>query len=218
MYRVPALQSIPWLEHGFGTRSSENWPESSRLATLKQIHSAQIHIAHRSGGRIGEGDALLTGERDLLVGVRTADCVPILLVDTRLRAVAAIHAGWRGSAQAITSRTLSALQDHFGTATRDVFAAIGPSIGACCYQVGADVAAQFTPWHPELDGVGEPVRIDLAEINARQLVEAGVLPDRIYKNPPCTQCCAETLHSYRRDKEAAGRMISAIGIREENEL
>lgn len=211
VYRIPAFAQFEWLEHGFGSGVSNVWPDPSRVATLKQTHSARIVVASNPG-RIGEGDALISSEPGLLVGVRTADCVPVLLFDSEKRAVAVIHAGWRGTAQQIVVCTLSELAGHFGTLLRDVYAAIGPAIGHCCYQVGPEVARQFAAWWPELEGAAQPVQFDLVETNRRQLVGAGINPERIFAGAPCTSC-TDTLHSYRRDKEAAGRLISAIGIR-----
>src|SRR5450631_3690493 len=90
--RSSALDRFEWLEHGFGTRESSNWPDASRLAVVKQVHSAHVVLAGVGTGYIGQGDALITNRPGLMVGVRTADCVPILLVDPKVRAVAAVHA------------------------------------------------------------------------------------------------------------------------------
>jgi YfiH family protein len=210
--RAVALERFDWLEHGFGTRVSSRWPDPSRLAILKQVHSARILMAGAVTGNIGEGDALITDRPGLLVGVRTADCVPILLVDQKTRAVAAVHAGWRGTAQSIVGSTISNLVDRFGTEPDHVWAAIGPAIGKCCYEVGADVARQFSHWLPELGGCSLAVHLDLAGVNRLQLLQAGVPAENVFTGAPCT-FCTDTLHSYRRDKDASGRMMSAIGIR-----
>jgi YfiH family protein len=212
VYRVPAFNRFEWLEHGFGTRLAAGWPDDSRLVTLKQIHSAKVVTASNGAGRLGEGDALITAQPGLLAAIRTADCVPILLLDAEKRIVAAVHAGWRGTAQQIAAGTISELKGQFGTLLRDVYAAIGPAIGPCCYQVGPEVAQRFTRWWPALEGIDGPTHLDLVETNRRQLIEAGVPPDRVSTGAPCTACTG-TLHSFRRDKDAAGRMISAIGIR-----
>jgi polyphenol oxidase len=213
VFRAPAFEQFDWLEHGFGTRTAAGWPDPARLAMLKQIHSAKVVEANGAAGSIGEGDALITGRPGVLVGVRTADCVPILIADSRKRAVAAVHAGWRGSAQQIVVCTISEMAGRFGTSPDDVYAVIGPAIGHCCYEVGAEVAREFVPWWPELSVNHGPVRLDLAETNRRQLRSAGVAGDRIITGAPCTFCTPQALHSYRRDGAAAGRMISAIGVR-----
>lgn len=214
MYRVAALTGFDWLEHGFGSRAPSTWPDAWRLSMLKQVHSANVLMAGSAAGYIGEGDALVTDRPGQLVGVRTADCVPILLVDSRKRAVAAVHAGWRGTAQRISMCTISEMTRQFGTVPEDVYAAIGPAVGGCCYEVGPEVAREFSRWWPRFDGVQQPVKLDLVATNCRQLIQAGVSSDRIFGGAPCT-FCTHTLHSYRRDREAAGRMISAIGIRNE---
>jgi YfiH family protein len=196
------LARLAWLDHGFGTRHAAV-PEP--LATLHQVHSAVCVDACGRAGRVGEGDALLSDTPGLLVGVRTADCVPILLADETHRAVAAVHAGWRGTVQRIAAHAVEALRARFGTAPAELHAAIGPGIGPCCFEVGPEVAAEF--------GMAGRVKIDLAAINRTQLIEAGVPPERIYSARLCTMCLPEEFHSFRRDRERAGRMISRIGVR-----
>jgi YfiH family protein len=128
-----------------------------------------------------------------------------LLADARTRAVAAVHAGWRGTAAEIVIHALHRMRDDFGTDPKDVYAVIGPGIGACCYQVGEDVALQF--------GRKIAVHLDLAAVNRRQLLMAGMSGEQIDAVGSCTFCDAEMFHSFRRDKEQAGRMISYIGTR-----
>lgn len=196
------LQEIPWLEHGFGTRQGPTSQEG--MASLKQIHSSVSMIAG-GPGYIGEGDALITRVQGLSVSVRTADCFPILLADTANRAVAAVHAGWRGTADRIVAKTLSHMRAEFGTGPADVIAAIGPGIGGCCYEVGEEVARRF--------GMAKAGRIDLAAENLRQLLEVGIPPAQIDRIEACTFCDASRFYSWRRDRESAGRMISYISIR-----
>ncbi len=209
LYRSTSLDSLDWLEHGFGTRRSA-WPAAECLATLQQIHSNHVIEVVRPGPA-GAGDALITNEPGLVVGVKTADCVPVLLADTRNRAVAAVHAGWRGTADAILLRTLEKMAERFGSRPEDVFAAIGPCIQTCCYEVGPEVAERFRHWIPSLEP-GTRQKLDLIEANLRQLGFAGIAPERVDHGAPCTYCRPEQLHSFRRDREQAGRMISAIGI------
>jgi len=203
IYRVRPLAEFAWLEHGFGTRHAD-LAGDPRLATLHQIHSDVCVAAHGRTGRLGDGDALLESQPGSLVAVKTADCLPILLVDEERRAVAAVHAGWRGTVQGIARRAVCAMADEFGTDPAHMHAAIGPGIGRCCYEVGAEVAAQF--------GESGPAHIDLAETNQRQLREAGVSAERIYVANLCTKCGVRDFHSYRRDKAHAGRMLSFAGI------
>ena len=139
------------------------------------------------------------------MGVKTADCFPILLADERAHAVAAVHAGWRGTAQRIVMRAVEAMRDSFGTVPADLHAAIGPGIGSCCYEVGPEVAAEL--------GARDRKHVDQAFINRGQLIAAGMAPDRIYLAGLCTKCGAEEFHSFRRDGASAGRMLSVIGVR-----
>jgi YfiH family protein len=206
IYRVSELDEFPWLVHGFGTRLADLPAGLARLATLKQIHSASCVAAGGRAGILGEGDALLENQPGSVVAVKTADCIPILLVDERRRAVAAVHAGWRGTVARIAGEAVAAMGRSFGTRAEDLHAAIGPGIGKCCYQVGAEVAAYF-------GGQGSG-HIDLSAANRRQLEEAGVTGRRVYASNLCTMCRAEEFYSFRRDQDAAGRMFSFAGIRE----
>jgi YfiH family protein len=214
VYRVLPWLELDWLEHGFGTRQSEGWNEQPELISLTQVHSdVSLYADGSLAGRIGEGDALLTDAPGALVGVRTADCVPILIADDSKRKVAAVHAGWRGTAQAIAAKTVGAMAARFGSHARNLQAAIGPAIGACCYEVGPEVASQFWDLFPGIAGPAERTHLDLPEANRRQLLSAGVPPDRIYLCGLCTACLAEEFFSWRRDRVKHERMVSAIGIR-----
>ncbi len=204
VYRVSELDSLPWLMHGFGTRDSDIPGMFARLGTLKQIHSAECVFAEGRSGVLEQGDALLENTPGSVVAVKTADCIPLLLVDDEHRAVAAVHAGWRGTAAGIAQRAVEAMGARFGTKPEALMAAIGPGIGNCCFEVGPEVAAQF--------GREGRVHIDLAEENRKQLTEAGVTPGRIYASNLCTMCGAGEFHSFRRDREAAGRMYSFAGL------
>lgn len=205
IYRVTELDALAWLVHGFGTRHADIPGMFFHLASLKQIHSAACVVAEGRTGELGRGDALLEDKQGAVVAVKTADCIPILLADERHRAVAAVHAGWRGTVAHIAPQALEAMRERFGTEPEDVHAAIGPGIGKCCYEVGPEVAAQF--------GESGRAHIDLAAANSEQLAEAGVAPERIYTATLCTMCSPQEFHSFRRDKEAAGRLWSFIGIR-----
>ena len=207
LYRVPELDALAWLEHGFGTRQADVPALHRNLATLKQIHSATCVAAAGRVGVLGTGDALLEDTPGSAVAVRTADCVPILIVDERRQSVAAVHAGWRGTVAGIARHAVDAMRERFGSQPEDLHAALGPGIGACCYEVGPEVAAHF--------GEAGRARIDLAAANRAQLLAAGVTPQRIYASNLCTMCRAEEFHSYRRDRESAGRMHSFAGIRSE---
>jgi YfiH family protein len=196
-----ALRQFDWLDHAFGTRHSPLTQDA--MASLTQVHSALV-VNSSTTGCAGEGDALITDRPGIALSIRTADCFPILLADPEHRAAAAIHAGWRGTDQGIVCRTLDAMCSYFGTSPAQIAAAIGPGIGACCYEVGEDVARRF--------GLARAGRIDLAAINREQLIRAGVPASRIDTLGLCTSCESARFHSYRRDHEKAGRMISFIRI------
>ena len=205
IYRVPELDAFPWLEHGFGTRRADVPALYRHLALLKQIHSAECVAAEGRTGVVATADAVLESHPGSVVAVRTADCIPILLIDERHQAVAAVHAGWRGTVAEIAKHAIAAMRERFGTEAADLHAAIGPGIGKCCYEVGPEVAQHF--------GEQGRAHIDLSQANHNQLVNAGVTARRIYASNLCTMCRPEEFHSYRRDRDAAGRMHSFAGIR-----
>jgi hypothetical protein len=171
------------------------------MATLMQIHSA-VPLVAASPGCAGEGDALIAAKRDVTISVRTADCLPILLADESTHTVAALHAGWRGSAAKIVAATVARMENEFGTRPAGLWAAIGPGIGGCCYQVGAEVRGKF--------GLAGPGLLDLERENRSQLVDAGVPLGHIDCFGLCTFCHPLPFHSWRRDQDSAGRMISYI--------
>jgi len=205
VYRSSDLDSLPWLLHGFGTRSADIPSRFPQLATLRQVHSSDCVEALGRRGVLGQGDALIENTTGAVVAVKTADCIPILLADARLHAVAAVHAGWRGAAAGVAQHAVAAMRRSFGSEPADLYAAIGPGIGKCCYEVGPEVAAQF-------GGQGRG-HLDLPDAIRRQLLETGIAPARIQMSDLCTMCMPAEFHSYRRDREAAGRMHSFIGIR-----
>lgn len=204
IYRASELDAFGWLIHGFGTRQAHIPALFGNLATLKQVHSATCVDAGGRCGILGEGDALLEDTPGAVIAVKTADCIPILLVDERHHAVAAVHAGWRGTAAGIAGQAVERMAGQFGTRPDDLHAAIGPGIGPCCYEVGPEVSGQF--------GVEGRTHLDLPGINRRRLEDIGIPADRIYVSNLCTMCRGDEFHSFRRDKEAAGRLFSFAGI------
>jgi YfiH family protein len=203
VFRSEALDDLPWLQHGFGTRLSAGWPNTTNLATAKQIHSDRVLLVQSSGPQ-GEGDALITNLPGISLAIRTADCLPILIADPVNRAVAAIHAGWRGVVSEIAPQAIEAMRRQFGTKPSDLVIAIGPGIGACCFEVGPEVAVQF--------GLSGRTKIDLVETMCRQLGRNGVKAGQISTAGLCSYCDPELFESYRRDREAAGRMVAMIGL------
>jgi YfiH family protein len=212
--RSTLLESLgDWFHHGFGTRHAANWP--GETATLKQIHSDIVHTIDGpcSPKELGSGDALATATPDVTVSIRTADCVPILLVDPQSKSVAAVHAGWKGTQQQIVRRTVDAIIREFGAKASNIHAAIGPAIGPCCYEVSQDVAEQFAAYLPEWTGMGK-THLHLTQFNRWQLIEAGVPVQNIDLDEPplCTRCEATLFESFRRDGAQSGRMHAVIGI------
>jgi hypothetical protein len=191
------------IEHGFGTLgSAEAAPADVALA--RQVHG--VALARAPFAPRPDADAVWSAAPGAAVGVVTADCVPILIADAERRFVCAVHAGWRGSAARIATRTVRALAQRTGSPPSAWVAAIGPHIGPCCYEVDEPVLAAI----PERS-VFRPVRaghamLDLFALNRLQLVGAGVPARRIERVGGCTACDSTRYASYRRDKES-GRML-----------
>jgi hypothetical protein len=193
------------------------------IITAKQIHSAEIIMlrnhteANLKAPRVC--DALMTGAPGLLLGVQTADCVPLLIADVKRRAVASIHAGWRGTRAHIAEKTIARMHAEFGTQPEDCLAAIGPAAGVCCYEVGAEVIGQFRSEFAAADSFisnhqpNGKAHLDLATGNVRQLVSAGMLESNIFASSLCTLCRNELFFSYRLEHQrGVGRMMSVIGV------
>lgn len=217
------------------------------LVSVKQTHSDVIHIVRDAPGALPPGpghappraDASITNRPGILLAVQTADCAPILLADPRNRAVAAVHAGWRGTLQRIVAKTIGQMQMQFGSQPDEILAAIGPAIGGCCYEVGTEVAAAFhaqfeqaADWFDELRTGYEPnplqwlnqmppghqpppknVLLDLKKANRAQLLSAGLRAEHISASDLCTACRRDLFFSYRKEGAATGRMMAVIGIR-----
>ena len=209
------------------------------LVPLKQFHSSLIRFFPSARNEPCKGDASLTNQPGLLLAVQTADCVPILLVDAKKRAVAAIHAGWRGTLARIAEKTVGQMRMRFGCKPSDLLAAMGPSIGGCCYEVGPELVCKFTaqfadaePWFDELRTGEEPnplqwlnmmppghqpppknVRFDLRKANRAQLLAAGLADKNIYTSDLCTGCSGDLFFSYRKQRASSGRMMAVAGIR-----
>jgi YfiH family protein len=208
------------------------------LVNLKQIHSAVIWPFTAAPKQPCKGDASITSTPGLLLGVQTADCVPILLVDPKKRAVAAVHAGWRGTLARILEKTVGELVAKFKSNPSDLLAAIGPCIGPCCYEVGAELVTQFSSQFADAaDYFDEPrsgeepnplqwlnmmppghqpppknVHLDLPKANRSQLLAAGLLEKNIFSSGLCTACHPDVFFSYRKQGPRSGRLLSAIAL------
>src|SRR6516164_7226865 len=208
-----ALDRIPGLVHAFSTRRGERNDFSLGPANspnpMVQMNRARFTAA---AGDAVEGDAAITNLPGVILGVQTADCVPILIADREARSVAAVHAGWRGTAARISEATVERLVERFEIDPKNLIAVIGPHIGACCYEVGEDVAAQIDDTAiVRMPEFSKP-HIDLAAANRAQLVRSGIPESQIETSSLCTKCRDDLFHSYRRDGKAMGHLLSAIGI------
>ena len=237
MVKVAEWERFGWLRHGFTTRAGgetrvygadgelnlgltkEDDAEvvrrnrarvmealgGQRLATVRQVHGVRVVVA---GGEPEEADGMMTGEPGLVLGIMAADCVPVLLADTRLRVVAAVHAGWRGTAAGIAGAGVAAMGREFGSRAEDLVAAVGPSVGQCCYTVGEELRGRFSP------DLFAGNRLDLWEANRRQLVEAGVREVSVVGE--CTACTLvegrRKYFSHRADAGVTGRGMGLIGV------
>lgn len=209
-----AFVSLPWLEHGFQTRLSDYLPGDFKRATLRQIHSDRVVVTRGEAGNLGEGDALVTGVPGVLLAIRTADCVPLLVADPENCAVAAIHAGWRGTVAGVVPRTIETLRAEFGSRPESLLVAIGPCIRREAFEVGPEVAKEFMHLFPERFDLHEKTTVDLGEACFRQLTELGVPRANIFDCGQCSFQDKDRYHSYRRDREQSGRMVSYVGIRQ----
>lgn len=188
------------------------------LAAVRQIHSnLSVEVDSSTWQAVPEADGMMTREPGLLLGIQTADCIPVLVVDPVLRAVAGFHAGWRGTVERIVELGVGRMQRGFGSDPRTLLAAIGPGIGICCYTVGAEVVdrfgAQFAYAGEIFTRDGDVVRLNLIEANRRQLLDAGLKPESISIVGGCTSCHPELYFSHRASGGHAGRMMAVVGIR-----
>lgn len=219
-------------------RKGRPWP----LITLRQIHSDLIHRVDSLPEHLLTGDGLVTDTPGILLAIQTADCLPVVLADSKRRAVGVFHAGWRGTLKRIVEKGVGEMRRYFGTLPRDLKALIGPGIHSCCYYVGQEVRDKFESQFPyasalfhETKETGDihekypllfltarapghsvlpkKIFLDLVEANRRQLVAAGVAPNHITASPLCTSCRVDLLFSYRAEKGVTGRLLGVAGIR-----
>jgi YfiH family protein len=218
---------------GFNDDAAENILENRRrflklfddnwtLAANWQVHGAEVRQVRDAVDARSEDvycDALTTDAPGILLAAKTADCVPVLLGDTRTLACAAVHAGWRGTLAEIVQKTLERMSREFGTRAGDVRACVGPAARGCCYEVGAEVFERFSERFAYARDLFTPTReghalVDLQRANREQLLEAGVPRERIHIAPLCTMCRTDLFFSYRREKRLygrVGRLLSVIG-------
>lgn len=212
------------------------------LVSVRQIHSDLVHVIHGVANQPLSGDGLITNRPGILLGIKTADCVPVLVAERKGRAVGAFHAGWRGTLARIVEKGVGAMRQHFGLERAEMVASIGPCIHSCCYEVSPELRDQFAGQFDyaeqfftdvfSLDPVREKYPLlfmnmrapghgeepsrphrDLVEANRRQLMAAGLAEEAIDSSPLCTSCRKDLLFSHRAEKGNTGRMMAAIGIR-----
>jgi YfiH family protein len=224
--RAGGVSPPPWeslnLGRGVGDdpeRVAENWRRLEaatglRFARVRQVHGTRVIHLQDPTLPAEEADAVLSATPGLAACVSVADCVPILLADPGSGAVAAVHAGWRGTIARVSRAAVRALALLGDAPPARLLAAVGPSIGPCCYQVSPDVASRFAQeiGPVVLGGDGGP-HLDLWEANRRVLVEAGLAPDRVEVAGRCTACDIERFFSHRRDRGRTGRHAAFIGPR-----
>ena len=191
------------------------------MLSVKQVHGTDALLIDRpvSGSDRFEGgwDALVTDQPGVMVAVRTADCVPVLVYDRRRRAVAAIHAGWRGAVAGIVPKTIQLMVSRFAIDETDVRVSIGPSAGPCCYEVDEAVLAPLrrglSDWQSLLrDDRGVKARLDLKALVRRQTAQIGIRPEHITAVNLCTICHSDLFYSYRREGRVNGTMLSGIAL------
>lgn len=224
---------------GFNEDEAENILENRRrflklfpgnwsIAGCWQVHGADVRTVNdRTEAKPAENatgdtiycDAIVSRAEHVLAGVKTADCVPILIGDPAGGAFAAVHAGWRGTLAGIVGFALDRLKNEYDSRAEDLRVAIGPSAASCCYEVGTDVTESFKARFPKCDPLFSPTkpghaRIDLLKANRDQLIASGVLASNIHTAPLCTMCSPDLFFSYRQEKKSrgkVGRLLSVIG-------
>lgn len=237
---IPALDRLGIIQYAFTTRQKGlgartqgigqpgEWNRvaeafgisPARLVTVNQVHGetiVRVEEANYQGVRSVEADAMITKDRGLAIGVETADCVPLLLVDPAMPVVAAVHAGWRSTVRKIAQKTVATMHEEFGSDPRRMIAAIGPAIGPECYEVDEPVMGpvrkQFSFWQEVSSPRGNGRwSLDLVALNRRELMQAGLSARNVYSFGLCTCCMADLFYSFRREGRT-GRMLSAVMIR-----
>lgn len=195
-----------------------------KLVTVRQNHGSDILVIDEPNEDFShflniECDAIVTNQPGVMLGVTVADCVPILLCDPTRQVVAAVHAGWQGTAARLVAQTVDGMRRLFGCDPAQMLAAIGPCIGQCCYEVDQPVQQAFLNSRLNWESITEPAdtgkwRLDMALANRQHLEEAGLLPGSIQTAGQCVCCQKELFFSYRRDAGETGRQMGFVMIKE----
>lgn len=194
--------------------------DPKRVVCPSQVHGKNIFVAtrpHRGAGAferaklLGHTDAVMTAEPGLSLAILTADCLPIFLFDPERRAIALVHAGWRGIEQRLAALAVVRMKEVYGSGAKSLLAAFGPAIRPCCYEVGRDFKKYFSSFLAEKNGA---LFFDMAGAAASQLEEAGLSRARIYDSRLCTSCANQEFFSFRKEGERAGRSMSVLELLE----
>jgi len=199
---------------------SKKFP-NMHFIVANQTHSANIEIITKQDTQgwislesaIEECDALITNQKNIMLTILTADCVPILLFDKKQNVIAVVHAGWKGTEKRIVYKTIDKMKEIFDSNPKDILASIAPSIGKCCYEVDWNVAKHFKNIENAYENRGEKKMLDLPYINKLQLLQAGLDEHHIELSNICTACEVEKYFSYRKEKGCSGRFMSMISLK-----
>lgn len=198
--------------------------KSDQLLTVTQTHGTDILIVDSPNADVAhflkiECDGIITNQRGIMIGIGVADCAPVLLVDPVKRIVAALHAGWKGTAYGIARKGVAAMIGNFGSKQSDIVAAIGPAIGPCCYEVDEPVRSAFAASEAEVwrqtsrETASGTWKLDVPSAVKLQLIDSGLLPGNVETSQYCVCCTQELFFSYRRDKGETGRHLGFIMLR-----
>ena len=236
---VSPMQNAALNLAGFNEDAAENILENRRrflklfagawtLAGCWQVHGTDVRVikdaddaqpAENARGETVYCDAIVSNAHNVLAAVKTADCIPILIVDSKTGSFAAVHAGWRGTFAGIALYAIERLTKEYDSAPANLRVALGPAAAACCYEVGSEIIEGFRERFPRADDLFTPTRdgharIDLLKANRDQLISAGVNDERIHTAPLCTMCRTDLFFSYRREKVThgkVGRLMAVVG-------
>ena len=200
--------------------------DPARIVFIDQVHGSKIVTRNEEAERL-VGDAVIIDEEGYYPSIKTADCQAILILDPIRRVSAAIHAGWRGTVERITKKVIIELENAFGSRPSDLIAALGPSVGTCCYEVDEKVITPFRESMPDAERfiesylITDPIsgmdrisrRLDLRRANRHELIDSGVNQENIKDLNLCTKCHNTMFYSYRRDGANPGRLIALAGFR-----
>lgn len=189
----------------------------SRVAHMRQVHGADVHVVSEPMNPPPVCDGLATSQKGLGLIVSTADCVPMVMWDGEKKVAAVVHAGWRGALVELAGKAVAHLEERFGSRARSLHVALGPAIGACCYEVGDEVSQAFESRFAYAGRLFSPgprgkSHLDLIEANREQLGRAGVPREQVYASDMCTSCDNQRLYSYRKEGKGVGRIMAAIGV------